>query len=87
MASPALIIKEDGSVEATPELGLALYLRQGTRLELVKQSFGEVHFRVPSYLREIHSWRDLEGILVDSDLDPNLELELEKQRELESEGR
>jgi uncharacterized protein YlzI (FlbEa/FlbD family) len=87
MASAALIIKDDGSVEATPELGVALHLKPGTRLELVEQSAGEIHFRVPSYLREIHSWRDLEGILADPDFDPNLELELEKQRELESEGR
>jgi hypothetical protein len=64
MASgPALIFHEDGSIEATPELKEKLQLAPGARLELVQQEGAEFHFRAPAAMREIHGWRDLEGIL------------------------
>lgn len=82
MATPALIIKDDGSFEATPELKEALHLKPGTRLELVESTGSDVKFHVPSYMREIKSWHDLEGILADSPHDPNAELEAERLKEL-----
>jgi len=85
-SNAALIVHDDGSFEATPELREVLHLAAGTRLELVEQSSEEVRFRIPRWPAEIKSWRDLEGILADSDADPNADLELEKQRELASEG-
>ena len=85
-SNAALIVHDDGSFEATPELREALHLAAGTRLELVQQSSEEVRFRIPKWPAEIKSWRDLEGILAHSDADPNADLELEKQRELASEG-
>jgi hypothetical protein len=86
-SSAALIFHDDGSIEATPELKDALHFAGGTRLELVSQSEGEVHFRVPVWPVEIRDWRDLQGILANSPIDPNAELDIEKQRELESESR
>ena len=82
MASPALIVRDDGSIEATPELKEKLRLIPGTRLELVEQDGQELRFRAPSYAREIRGWRDLEGVLADSDADPNFELEQERLAEL-----
>lgn len=80
-STAALIVRDDGSFEATPELRASLHLKPGTRLELVKQSESEVQFRIPRH-RDIKSWRDLEGILTDSEHDPNAELEAERIREL-----
>jgi hypothetical protein len=85
--SAALIVHEDGTFEATPELKDTLHLAPGTRLELVQRTSDEIRFRVPKVLREIKSWRDLQGILADSDADPNADLEAERLRELESEAR
>jgi hypothetical protein len=86
-STPALIIHEDGSIEATPELKERLHLAPGTRLELVHQSGEEVSFRMPPPMREIKSWRDLRGILADSAADPTKDLEEERQRELERDAR
>jgi len=82
-STPALIVHEDGSIEATPELKEKLHLAPGTRLELVQQSGREIRFRIPAPMKEIKSWRDLEGILADSAADPNRDLEQERLRELE----
>jgi hypothetical protein len=82
MASAALIVKADGSFEATPELKLRLQLEPGTRLELVQQDGAEYRFRAPSTRREVKSWRDLEGFLADSTADPNRELDEERVAEL-----
>jgi hypothetical protein len=82
-STPALIVHEDGTIEATPELKAKLHLAPGTRLELVHQSGEEVSFRMPSPMKEIKSWRDLRGILADSPADPNRDLEQERLRELE----
>jgi hypothetical protein len=82
MASAALIVKDDGSFEATPELKLKLRLAPGSRLELVQQDGMEFRFRAPAAMREIHGWRDLEGILADFPGDPNRELEQERLEEL-----
>jgi hypothetical protein len=86
-SNAALIVHEDGSFEATSELKATLHLAPGTRLELVGKSGEEIRFRVPKVFREIRSWRDLQGILADSDADPNADLEAERLRELESEAR
>jgi hypothetical protein len=80
----ALIFHDDGSIEATRELKDALHLIPGSRLELVQKSGEEIRFRMPKQLKNIGSWRDLEGILADSPLDPNAELEQDRLRELES---
>jgi hypothetical protein len=85
--SAALIVHDDGTFEATPELKDTLHLAPGTRLELVQRSGNEIRFRVPMILPEIHSWRDLQGILADTDCDPNAELERERLHELESDAR
>jgi hypothetical protein len=85
MATPALIFREDGSFEPTPELKLALHLKPGARLELVENTGSEFSFRVPKALKPIHSWQDLEGILADSASDPNEDRRQERRRELESE--
>jgi len=84
-SAAALIVKDDGSIEATPELREALHMKPGTRLELVEHSAQDVHFRVPSPPQEIRSWRDLEGYLADSPIDLNEERRKERQRELERE--
>jgi len=84
-SNPALIFHEDGSVEATPELKRKLELVHGNRLELVQQDGAEFHFRVPIEMREIHGWRDLEGILADSPVDLNRELDEERLSELKRE--
>jgi len=81
-SNPALIFHEDGSIEATPELKRKLELVHGTRLELVQQEGTEFRFRVPPEMREIHGWRDLEGILADSPADPNRDLDEERLAEL-----
>jgi len=81
-SSPALIFHEDGSIEATPELKMKLQLAPGSRLELVQQEGAEFRFRVPTAMREIRGWRDLEGILADSPVDPNRDLEQERLAEL-----
>ncbi len=82
-SSLALIFHEDGSIEATPELKQKLQLKPGTRLELVRQSGAEFRFRMPSLMKDITSWRDLEGILADSTADPNRDLEQERLAELD----
>jgi hypothetical protein len=79
----ALIVHDDGSFEATPELMDTLHLAPGTRLELVQRAGDEIRFRVPKVFPEIKSWRDLEGILADTDCDPNADLERERLLELE----
>jgi hypothetical protein len=83
MASAALIVKDDGSIEATPELREALRMKPGTRLELVQHNAYEVHFRVPS--QETRGWRDFDGYLAGSPVDLNEERRKERQRELERE--
>jgi hypothetical protein len=83
----ALIVHDDGSFEATPELKDTLHLAPGTRLELVQRTADEIRFRVPKVFSEIKSWRDLQGILANSDADPNADLEQERLRELESDAR
>jgi len=82
----ALIVHDDGSFEATPELKDALHLAAGTRLELIQRKGQEVSFRVPKSFPEIKSWRDLQGILADTDCDPNADLERERLGELESDA-
>jgi hypothetical protein len=83
----ALIVHEDGRFEATPELKEALHLAVGTRLEFIQRSGAEIKFMVPKVFPEIKSWRDLEGILADTDCDPNADLELDRLRELERDAR
>lgn len=83
----ALIVQDDGSISATPELQESLHLSPGTRLELIKREGEEIRFRIPSPMREIKSWRDLEGILADSAADPNAELEAERVTELKRDAR
>ncbi len=85
-SSAALIVHDDGSFEATPELKEALHLTPGTRLEFVHRSGSEIHFKLPKVFPEIKSWRDLEGILAETDSDPNADLEAERLRELESDA-
>jgi hypothetical protein len=82
-SSAALIVQEDGSIEATPELKDTLHLTPGTRLELVQRTGDEIRFRVPKVFPEIKTWRDLKGILADTPFDPNADLERERLRELE----
>jgi hypothetical protein len=83
MAGAALIVKDDGSIEATPELREALHMKPGTRLELVEHSDQEAHFRVPSPGQGIRNWRDLGGLLADSAVDLSEERRKERQGELE----
>ena len=87
VGNAALIVHDDGSFEATPELKDTLHLAPGTRLELVQRTGNEIRFRVPKIFPEIKSWRDLEGILADTPFDPNADLERERLRELESDSR
>jgi hypothetical protein len=83
VSNAALIIHDDGSIEATRELKEALHLMPGSRLEFVQKTGDEIRFRMPKQLKQIESWRDLEGILADSPLDPNTELERDRLQELE----
>jgi hypothetical protein len=87
MASAALIVRDDGSFEATPELKMKLQLAPGSRLELVQQEGAEFRFLAPTAMREIHGWRDLEGVLADSPADPNRGLEEERLAELKRDAR
>jgi hypothetical protein len=84
-SSLALIFHKDGSIEATPELKRKLQLVPGARLELIQQEGAEFRFRAPTAMREIESWRDLEGILADSPVDPNRDLDQERIAELKRE--
>jgi len=86
VSNAVLIVHDDGSFEATPELRNELHLAPGTRLEFVQRSGEEIRFRVPRAFPEIRSWRDLEGILADTDCDPNADLERERIRELNSDA-
>lgn len=86
-SSAALIVQDDGSISATPELQESLHLSPGTRLELIKREGEEIRFRIPTAIREITSWRDLEGILADSAADPNAELDAERVAELKRDSR
>jgi hypothetical protein len=85
-SNAALIVHDDGSFEATPELKDALHLEAGTRLEFIQRTGREIHFRLPKSFPEIKSWRDLQGILANSDADPNADLERERLRELENDA-
>lgn len=85
MASAALIVRDDGSFEATPELKELFHMRPGSRLELIQHNCQEVRFRVPA--PENHGWQSLEGYLADYPVDLNEERRKERQRELESEER
>ena len=82
-SNAVLIFHDDGSIEATRELKDALHLIPGSRLELVDQSGPEIHFHIPPPVKDVRSWRDLEGILSSSTFDPNAELEKDRLRELE----
>jgi hypothetical protein len=86
-SNAALIVHDDGSFEATPELRKELHLAPGTRLEFVQRSGEEIRFRVPRAFPEIHSWRDLQGILANTEYDPNADLERDRIRELELDAR
>jgi hypothetical protein len=81
-SSLALIFHEDGTIEATAELKRKLRLAPGSRLELVEQEGSEFRFRAPGVMREINGWRDLEGILADSAVDPNDDLAQERISEV-----
>ncbi|MGA7155681.1 MAG: hypothetical protein WBY53_02475 [Acidobacteriaceae bacterium] len=83
ISNAALIFHDDGSIEATRELQDALHLIPGSRLELLQRTGEEIRFRMPKQFKEIGGWRDLEGILADSPLDPNADLERDRLRELE----
>jgi hypothetical protein len=83
VSNAALIFHDDGSIEATRELKDALHLMPGSRLEFVQKSGEEIRFRMPKQIKQIESWRDLEGILADLPLDPNAELERDRLQELE----
>jgi bifunctional DNA-binding transcriptional regulator/antitoxin component of YhaV-PrlF toxin-antitoxin module len=87
MASAALIVKDDGSFEATPELREVLHMQPGTRLELVEREGDEVRFRVPAGSEDLQGWRSLRGMLADSPVDLNEERRKERERELAAENR
>jgi hypothetical protein len=86
MASAALVVKDDGSFEATPELMNVLHMQPGTRLELVQREGDEVRFRVPAGAEELQGWRSLRGMLAGSPVDLNEERRKERERELASDN-
>lgn len=86
MAAYPIVVVDDALLKKLPEEFRDDPRYQcGSSLELVPVA--EATMPSLSYERKIESWRDLEGILADSSFDPNAELEAEKQRELQSEGR
>jgi hypothetical protein len=78
MAANPIAVVHDGMVEIPNELKDDPRFRNGASLRLVPVIEAPVAIK--------GDWRRLEGILADSDFDPNSELEAEKQRELESEA-
>ncbi len=84
LGNAALIVHDDGTIEATRELKDALHLVPGSRLEFVQKSGEEISFHMHASPKDIGSWRDLEGILADTAFDPNAGLERDRLRELES---
>lgn len=82
MAAHPIAIVHDGFVEIPNDLKDDPRFRNGASLQLVP-----VNPSV-SQIPEIEKgdWRRLEGLLKDSDYDPNAELEAERLKELESEA-
>lgn len=84
MAAHPIVVVDHGRVEIPKELQDDPRFKDGARLQLVPVK-GEL-----SGAERVKAWenfRQLEGILADSEYDPNAELEKEKQRELEEEDR
>ena len=82
MATNPIVVVDHGRVHIPEELKTDPRFQDGAHLELVPVS--QVSFRTGQ-----QAWEDfmnLEGILADSDYDPNAELEKEKQRELAKEA-
>jgi hypothetical protein len=86
MAAHPIVVVEHGKVEIPPELQEDPKFKNGARLQLVPVSV----MRELSEEDRKKAWdnfRKLEGILANSEYDPNAELEKEKQRELAEEAR
>ncbi len=86
MAAHPIVVVEHGKVEIPQELQKDPEFQDGARLQLVPVSVA----RELSEEERKKAWanfRKLEGILANSDYDPNAELEKEKQRELADEAR
>jgi hypothetical protein len=84
MAANPIVVIDHGRVEIPEELQSDPRFKDGARLQLVpvKPELPEAE-RVKAW----ENFRKLEGILANSEYDPNAELEKEKQRELDEEDR
>jgi hypothetical protein len=86
MAAHPIVVVEHGKIDIPQELQGDPKFQDGARLQLVPVSVtGEL--TEEDRVRAWEDFRKLEGILADSEYDPNAELETEKQRELAEETR
>ena len=85
MAANPVVVVEHGKIDIPDNLQHDPRFQDGARLQLVPLAQAEVS---PELRRR--AWDEflkLGGIFADLDFDPNRELELDKQRELEAEAR
>ena len=90
MAAHPIVTFHDGKLEVPEELQRELKLHEGSQLRVVAVSGESVTLQTEPAepkAKTFGDWRRLEGLLADSPLDPNADLEREKQRELEQEAR
>jgi hypothetical protein len=79
MSAHPIAIIHDGTVDIPDEVKSDPRFQNGARLQLVP---------LPNHQQAAGGdWRRLEGLLADSGFDPNAELALEKQKELEGDTR
>jgi hypothetical protein len=86
MAAHPIVVVEHGKIDIPQELQKDPRFCDGARLQLVPAAAT----RELSEEDRVKAWdgfRQIRGILADSDYDPNAELEKEKQRELAEERR
>jgi hypothetical protein len=86
MAAHPIVVVEDGKVEIPQELQRNPKFQDGARLQLVPVPMTR-ELSEDDRKKAWDNFRKLEGILADSNYDPNAELEREKQRELAEEAR
>jgi hypothetical protein len=86
MAAHPIVVVEHGKVEIPQELQKDPKFQDGARLQLIPVSVAN-ELSEEDRRKAWENFRKLEGILADSECDPNAELEKEKQRELAEEAR
>jgi hypothetical protein len=86
MAAHPIVVVEHGKIDIPEELQKDPRFGDGARLQLVPMPVVR-ELSKEDRMKAWENFRKLEGILANSDYDPNAELEKEKQRELAEEAR